>query len=508
MPAERMIGNYLLGAIIGRGGMSCVHAAEHRFLGDRVAVKLLRPHLACDQVATAAFLAEATRTRAIDHPNVVRVIDFGSDGDDLYLVMELLDGESLAARLARVTRLDEAEVRRLGAAIADGVAAAHDRGIVHRDLKPGNVVMSGDRPTIVDFGIARSVDAAAHVTGSRIGTLAYMAPEQLTGGLIAPCVDVWALGVMLYEALAGRLPFDDFTGGRLPQLLDTPPPLAAVSPALARLLAACLERDPGKRPPSMHAIARALREAPDDQRFTEVLPPSIGLAGELGPAPEANPAGLDSHRAARVADPAIRPRGRLADHAPDPAGLDARGDAHVPVPPIRPRGRHVTVITAGVAAAVIAAAWMLHAHNPDTPGMASSDQASGAATGLSSPMSPTGPVAPARTGPAERPEPGAGTSPAASGPAPTATESPRRGATAVTIEVRSTPAGAAVLVDGKRVGITPATIALTIPAAIVVTRAGYRPARVVAERAGPIDVPLVRARRSRVHRPAAGETLD
>src|SRR3954469_8150141 len=104
MTADRTIGNYVLGPVLGRGGMSEVHAGEHRFLGDRVAIKLLRSHLAGDAAATAAFVAEATRTRAIDHPGVVRVLDFGSDGDAFYLVMERLDGESLAGRLARPGR--------------------------------------------------------------------------------------------------------------------------------------------------------------------------------------------------------------------------------------------------------------------------------------------------------------------------------------------------------------------------------------------------------------------
>ncbi|HEY0989077.1 MAG TPA: serine/threonine-protein kinase, partial [Kofleriaceae bacterium] len=225
MPGERTIGNYVLEAMLGRGGMSEVHAARHRFLDDRVAIKLLHAQAAGDAEATAAFLAEATRTRAIDHPNVVRVLDFGCDGDDLYLVMELLDGETLAARLLRDGRLDEPEARRLGAAIADGVAAAHARGIVHRDLKPGNIMLVAGEPKIVDFGIARQLGASAKATtGSRSGTLAYMAPEQLTGGLIAACVDVWAHGAILYEALAGRLPFDDFTDGRCPQLVDIPRP--------------------------------------------------------------------------------------------------------------------------------------------------------------------------------------------------------------------------------------------------------------------------------------------
>ena len=283
MSGERTIGNYVLGPLLGRGGMSEVHAGAHRFLGDRVAIKLLRSQLAADAAATAAFVAEATRTRAIDHPGVVRVLDFGSDGDAFYLVMERLDGESLAARLARAGRLDEPELRRLGAAIADGLAAAHDRGIVHRDLKPGNIVLVGDQPKIIDFGIAREVAAAA--TGSRLGTIAYMAPEQLTGGLVAPCVDIWALGVVLYEAAAGRLPFDGFAGGRTPQLFEAPPPLggvAPVSPALASLIAGCLERDLTRRTPSMRAIAEALRDPGEDPRITQDVAPAAGRDGAGG----------------------------------------------------------------------------------------------------------------------------------------------------------------------------------------------------------------------------------
>ncbi len=125
----RTLGNYDLGVLIGRGGMSEVYEARHRFLGDVVAIKLLRSHLANDASATEAFVAEATRTRTIVHPNVVQVRDFGHDGGAFYLVMERLEGETLAALLKRGP-LAEARARELGAAIADGVAAAHERGIV------------------------------------------------------------------------------------------------------------------------------------------------------------------------------------------------------------------------------------------------------------------------------------------------------------------------------------------------------------------------------------------
>lgn len=280
----RIVGNYTLGPLLGRGGTSDVYAATHRFLGDEVAVKMLRPELASDDGLAAAFVAEAARTREIAHPNVVRVLDFGRDEatGSCFLVMERIAGDSLAARLKRGV-LREAELRPLLAAVADGMDAAHARGIVHRDLKPGNIMLRGGQPTIVDFGIAKSLDASsAIVTNRRVGTLAYMAPEQLTEGLITPAADVWALGVVLYEAATGRLPYDNFNDGRLPQLFDTPVP-AGISPVLDALIARCMDRSPGARP-TMREVAAVLR-ATDDERFTEDAGPRVPVVPPSSRAP-------------------------------------------------------------------------------------------------------------------------------------------------------------------------------------------------------------------------------
>ncbi len=260
-----------------------MYAGTHRFLGDEVAVKLLRSGLAQDEAAVTAFIAEAERTRAIDHPAVVRVVDFGRDqaSGQCYLVMERVNGETLSARIARGA-LSEAEVRRIGAALADGMQAAHDRGIVHRDLKPANVVLRDGAPIIVDFGIAKALgEESAAQTSRRVGTPPYMAPEQLVSGMITPGVDIWALGAVLFEAATGRRPYVGHDEGRCPQLVETAPrarSLAAVSADLDDLLAHCLEREPGRRPPSMAAIARVLRgEAPafgdPTDRRTEDLGP-------------------------------------------------------------------------------------------------------------------------------------------------------------------------------------------------------------------------------------------
>ena len=279
------VGNYTLSDILGRGGSSEVYAATHAYLGDKVAVKLLRAPIEEDTAVRDEFLAEAARTREIQHPNVVRVIDFGHDPltHACYLVMERIVGETLASRIRRTT-ISEAVLRELGAAIADGMQAAHERGIVHRDLKPGNVMLRGNVPTIVDFGIAKSLGAAsAAVTERRVGTVAYMAPEQLTDGLITPAVDIWALGVILYEAATGKPPFAAFSDGRLPQLFDSPKrpgSIAPISGELDDLIMRCLARDPGRRPASMTDLARGLRE-PFSERVTE----DLGARVELPPAP-------------------------------------------------------------------------------------------------------------------------------------------------------------------------------------------------------------------------------
>ena len=262
--AGRVLGDYLLGARIGGGGMSEVFAAEHRTRGDAVAVKVLRPHLAADEAQAARFVAEATRTRAVVHPNVVRVLDSGrADDGTLYLVMELIEGEDLAARLKRLGPLDEAEVRRIGAAVADGMQAAHDRGLIHRDLKPANIRLGADgQPKIVDFGIAKLLAGDGGATGPAMGTPHYMAPEQLTDGAVAPSVDIWALGDTLFEAATGTLPFTGFSDGRCPQLVEAAPrpgERVPLSVDLETLILQCLKRNAGQRPATMRAIAERLR---------------------------------------------------------------------------------------------------------------------------------------------------------------------------------------------------------------------------------------------------------
>ena len=415
MSTGSILGSYTLGPLLGRGGMSDVYAASHRFLGDEVAIKVLRPELAGDAATGDAFVAEAARTRTVLHANVVRVIDFGVDPDSgaWFLVMDRIAGESLAARLRRVGRLDEPAVRELGAAIADGMTAVHAAGIVHRDLKPANVMLRGDVPTIVDFGIAKHLgNQSAVTTGRLIGTPAYMAPEQLTGGLVTPSIDVWALGVILFEAATGRLPFDGYTDGRCPQLFEAAPragTLAPVSPALDRLIERCLASAPGQRP-AMAAIAHELRE-----------PPGARVTEDLGAAP-------------------------------------------VVVALERPR-RWPTFAAAGALAAVAITVLALGAWRANEADVAEPEP------------EPTPTLTPA---PAPAPV-----------PAPTAL-APVPAPTALDLEVRTSPPGADVLVDGVRTAVTPAHIRLAAPATVELRRKGYKPWRAAIDRPGLIDVELDR----------------
>ena len=282
----RVLGDYVLGARLGGGGMSDVYAAEPRAGGAGVAIKVLRPHFAADATEAARFLAEAARTRAVAHANVVRVLDCGREADGtLYLVMERLDGEDLAARLKRGRRLAEAEVRRIGAAVADGMQAAHARGVIHRDLKPANIILvDGGEPKIVDFGVAKLLASDGAATGPAMGTPHYMAPEQLTDGAATPSVDVWALGVTLFEAATGSLPFSGFADGRCPQLVDPVPrpgERAPMSVGLETLILQCLKRNPAQRPATMREVAERLRSDDDElalERPTAPVPGSLASA--------------------------------------------------------------------------------------------------------------------------------------------------------------------------------------------------------------------------------------
>ena len=264
MAEPLILDRYRLLERLAAGGSAEVWRARDEQLGREVAVKRLHPHLVPDEASRKRLAAEARAAAALSHPVVVGIYDVDAGGESPVLVMELVDGESLAARIARTGPLPATEAVAVAADVADALFHAHQRGVIHRDVKPGNVLLSRDgRTRLVDFGIAHSLATSAErltLTGTVIGTLHAMAPEQLTGGPITPRTDLYGLGVVLHEAVTGRPPYPATSPVALADAQRAgPPSLDGVEPALAAVIAACLAFDPADRPLHAGALAGVLR---------------------------------------------------------------------------------------------------------------------------------------------------------------------------------------------------------------------------------------------------------
>jgi tRNA A-37 threonylcarbamoyl transferase component Bud32 len=270
-PASRRLGRYELVSYLGSGGMSDVYVALHTGLRKRVAIKLLRPSLRSDREASARFLREGECAASVRHPNVVDVCDLGVDSGVPYLVMELLEGETLAQRLSREGPLGVEAAIDLLLPILDAVTAVHAAGILHRDVKPANIVLARGldgrlSPKLVDFGIARMIAREqddAHVRGP-LGTPHYMAPEQARGEMVDERADQYALGSVLFEMLSGREPYlgetvdqvlSEVARGKFPRLSSLRPDLAGT---LEDVLARATQRSPSQRYRSVDAFTYAL----------------------------------------------------------------------------------------------------------------------------------------------------------------------------------------------------------------------------------------------------------
>jgi serine/threonine-protein kinase len=272
------IGAYRVLKQIGEGGMGAVWLAEHVMLGRRAALKVLHSEYSSKQEIVGRFFNEARAATAISDPGIVQVFDFGYHTDgSAYIVMELLDGEPLDKRLARVGTLPPADVLRVMRQVASALGAAHAQGIVHRDLKPENIflvrdpeVPGGERAKILDFGIAKLSGESKGIkthTAALMGTPLYMSPEQCRGaGRVDARADIYSLGCVLFALVVGRPPFEaEGMGEVISMHLREPAPLASsrasgVPPALDRLIARCLAKDPNERPASGKELAAALGE--------------------------------------------------------------------------------------------------------------------------------------------------------------------------------------------------------------------------------------------------------
>ncbi|HEX4607379.1 MAG TPA: serine/threonine-protein kinase, partial [Urbifossiella sp.] len=265
------IPGYEVQAVLGRGGMGVVYKARHLRLNRPVALKMLPAGAAAGPESRVRFLREAEAAAGLRHPNIVPVFDTGDQDGHPYFTMEFVEGGSLAGTVAGTTRPPRPAAA-LVAALADAAHAAHAAGIVHRDLKPGNVLLTADgTPKISDFGLARRVDGAADLTrtGTTLGTPSYMAPEQADAGPLAaaPGVDIYALGVILYELLTGRPPFRADTAVEVLRQVTScdPVPPSRLNRKVPRDLETICLRCLRKEPRLRYATAAALGD--DLRRF-------------------------------------------------------------------------------------------------------------------------------------------------------------------------------------------------------------------------------------------------
>jgi serine/threonine-protein kinase len=258
---------YELTELVGTGGMSSVYKAHDTLLERNVALKILHDHYSDDDEFVERFRREARAVAQLSHPNIVTVIDRGESGGRQFIVFEYIDGENLKELLVRSGRLPVERALELALEVARGLAFAHDHGLVHRDVKPQNVLLNGDgKAKVTDFGIARSldVDHGFTQTGTVLGTSNYIAPEQASGQPVDAQTDVYSLGAVLYELLAGDVPFpgENFVTVAMKHVNEPPPNLLDVRRDVPLRVAAAvdraLEKDPRQRFTSMDAFAAEL----------------------------------------------------------------------------------------------------------------------------------------------------------------------------------------------------------------------------------------------------------
>jgi len=355
MSTALISGRYQLGDRLGSGGMSSVYRATDRVLERTVAVKVLAEHLSDDEKFVARFRREALAVAKLIHPNIVQVYDTGVDHERHYIVMEYVEGRSGAQLLQTRGRLGPATAVEIGVQACAGLEYAHRQGIIHRDVKPGNLMVIGgpagrrnspntghDPPTdemtvkLTDFGIARAAEQTRLTqVGSVVGTAAYLAPEQARGDEAGPASDVYALGVVIYQLLTARLPWEGTTLAELAIRRENERPLppssydSAVPETLSTAVLRSLEGDPALRYSTARELAAALRAglAGQEPAMPASDAPTEALTGDRTEATRRLPTREPARPVARQAPPprpAPRPRPAIQPSARPKRSLASR----------------------------------------------------------------------------------------------------------------------------------------------------------------------------------------
>jgi serine/threonine-protein kinase len=332
MEAGTLSGRYELGDRLGSGGMSNVYLATDLTLERTVAVKILAEHLSDDERFVARFRREALAVAKLIHPNIVQVYDTGLDDGRHYIVMEYVEGRSGAQILQRQGAIGPEAAAEAGIQACAGLDYAHRRGIIHRDVKPGNLMVVGGpvgggamTVKLTDFGIARAL-AQTRITqvGSVVGTAAYLAPEQVRGEEATPATDVYALGVVLYQFLTGRLPYEGSTLAELAVRQQNERPLApstyndAVPEPLGGAVLRALEGDPARRYASADGLAGGLQLGLQGEDVTLPFDEGTAATNVLGAETATRRLDQTERTELRPSSPSRRPVARSPQPAPVP----------------------------------------------------------------------------------------------------------------------------------------------------------------------------------------------
>ena len=267
MPAMLLGGRYQVQDKIGAGGMATVYRGLDEVLGRTVAIKTMLPQYANDPSFAARFKQEAQAAAALQSPYIVSVYDWGKDADTYYIVMEYLRGTDLKSGIRKHGALDCKKVAQIGSQIAQALSVAHKHDIIHRDIKPQNIMVQPDgNIKVMDFGIARAKNSHLTQDNSVLGTAHYVSPEQTQGKDLGPTTDIYSLGIVMYEAATGQVPFqgDDAISVALKQVNEQPKPPSQlnpnVDPQLEAIILKCMQKNPADRFQTADELYRTLRD--------------------------------------------------------------------------------------------------------------------------------------------------------------------------------------------------------------------------------------------------------